>query len=100
MSLLTKEEEETIMRNTISTITTVEDACNRLINHMIKRYAEDENSNFLTDLEKLALKFYGQEVFTKFEDLKQINAVIQFVDENININNQIPDEDKQVTKYI
>ena len=50
MSLLTKEEEETIMRNTISTITTVEDACNCLIDHIIERSEEDKDSDVMTDL--------------------------------------------------
>ena len=67
MSLLTKEEEETIMRNTITTITTVEDACNRLMNHMIERYKQDKDSYVMTFLEKLAIKYYGTEVLEKFE---------------------------------
>ena len=71
------------MTNTLTTITTVEEACDRLIKHIISRSAADKNSDVLTNLEKLALKFYGQEVFSKFEGLSQINIVIQYVDNHL-----------------
>ena len=54
MSLLSKEEEDTIMKSTIHTITTVKDACDRLMNHMIERYKQDKDSDVMTDLEKLS----------------------------------------------
>ena len=100
MSLLTKKEEETIMTHTISTVSTVKDACNRLMNHMIERYKQDKDSDVMTFLEKLAIKYYGTEVLEKFEVLSQINVVRQYVDEIINKNNKIDDQDEILAQYI
>ena len=100
MSSLSKEEEDMIMNSTATDDNTVEAECSRLIAHILRRYEEDKNSNIITDHEKIAIKFFGRELFTKFKDLQQMKSVTQYVEEEFKSNNKSHDEDDVIQEYI